>query len=128
MEMFRECGWPAFVVLALAMVAVLVGMVALGVAIARPRAGLILGVVALATSCSVAAMGAGGTVIGKNATDRALSGAGVNPEQRERIRVVGYAEAGQCTSLGAGFGALPLVLAAAAIVVGLLRKKSAFAQ
>ena len=70
MEMFRECGWPAFVVLALAMVAVLVGMVALGVAIARPRAGLILGVVALATSCSVAAMGAGGTVIGKNATDR----------------------------------------------------------
>ena len=60
MEMFRECGWPAFVVLALAMVAVLLGMVALGVAIARPRAGLILGVVALATSCSVAAMGAGG--------------------------------------------------------------------
>lgn len=128
MEMFRECGWPAFVVLALAMVAVIVGMVALGVAIARPRAGLLLGVVAVAVSCSVPAMGAGGTMIGKSAVDRALSGPSVDPAQGERIRRVGYAEAGQCTNLGASFGVLPLVLAVAAIGVGALRKRPGVAQ
>lgn len=124
MEMFRECGWPAFAVLGLGILAVLAGMIALGVALFRPRAGLVLGAVALAVSCSVPAMGAGGTVIGRGAVDSAVTGA-VEPAQAERIRQLGYREAAQCTTLGASFGALPLVLALAALALGALRKKPA---
>jgi len=125
MEMFRECGWPAFAVLGLGVLAVLAGMLALGVAIFRPRAGLVLGVVALAVSCSVPAMGAGGTVMGRGRVDEALSGASVDPGAKQRIRAQGYQEAGQCTTLGASFGALPLMLALGALAVGALRKKPA---
>ncbi|MBI3206996.1 MAG: hypothetical protein HYZ29_35995 [Myxococcales bacterium] len=124
MEMFRECGWPAFAVLGLGVLSVLLAMVALGVAIARPRVGLVLGCVALAVSCSVPGVGVGGTTLGKSTVDAALSGASVAPEQRERIRAQGYQEAGQCTSLGVGFGALPWVLSVAAVAVGGLRRRA----
>jgi hypothetical protein len=126
MEMFRECGWPAFAVLGLGGLGFLVGFVALAVAIASPRAGVVLGTVALAVSCSVPAMGVGGTLIGRNKTDEALAGVG-SPEDRERIRELGHHEAGQCTTLGVGVGALPLVLALAALTLGALRKKPAAA-
>lgn len=122
METFRECGWPAFAVLGLGVVAVLAGLIALAVAIFRPKVGLVLGVMALAVSCSVPAMGAGGTVIGRGAVDSAVSGGAVDPAQAERIRQLGYQEAAQCTTLGASFGALPLLLALAAIAVGALRR------
>lgn len=125
METFRECGWPAFVVLGLGGLAVLAGLVALAVAIFKPRVGLVLGVVALAVSCSVPAMGAGGTVLGRSKVDEALSGGGIDPTHKERIRQVGYQEAGQCTTLGASLGALPLVLSLVALGVAALRRKPA---
>lgn len=124
MEMFRECGWPAFAVLGLAILSVLFAMVALGVAIAKPRLGVVLGGVALAVSCSVPGMGAGGTMLGRSTVDDAVSGASIAPDQRERIRAEGYQEAGQCTSLGLSFGALPGVLSLAALGLGGLRRRA----
>jgi hypothetical protein len=121
--MFRECGWPAFAVLGLTVLAFLAGMIALGVAIFRPRVGVVLGAVALGVSCSVPAMGVGGTTIGRGVVDEAVSGGSIAPDQRERIRQVGYQEAAQCTTLGLSFGALPGVLALAALGVGAARRK-----
>ncbi|MFO0571234.1 MAG: hypothetical protein U0263_36730 [Polyangiaceae bacterium] len=125
MEAFRECGFPAFLVLALGILAVLGGLVALGVAIAKPRAGLVLGVVALALACVVPAAGVGGTLLGRQKTDEAVSGVSIDEGQRERIRIQGYAEASQCTTIGAGAGALPFVLALAALGLAVARRKSA---
>lgn len=124
METFRECGWPAFAVLGLGILSVLLAMVALGVALARPRVGLVLGGVALAVSCSVPGMGVGGTMMGRSTVDAAVSGASISPDQRERIRAQGYQEASQCTSLGVGFGALPGVLSLAALALGGLRRRA----
>ena len=124
MQMFRECGFMAFVVAFIGIVAVLLGIVALSLAIFKPRWGVVLGVVALAVSCSTPGAGALGTVLGKQKTDEALSGESVSPEDKARIREMGYAEAGQCTTLGASFGALPLLLGLAALGLGLLRRKT----
>lgn len=124
MEMFRECGWPAFVVLALGVVAALLALTAIAVAIARPRAGLILGVVALAVSCSVPGTGVGGTLMGKKKVDEVVDSGAVSPDVVERIRKVGYQEAAQCTNLGLGVGSLPLLLAVVAIGLGFLRRNA----
>jgi hypothetical protein len=56
-------------------------------------------------------------------TDDALAGPSVSPEQKERIRKAGYAEAAQCVPVGATIGVLPLVMAAIAIAVSVVRMK-----
>ncbi len=110
-------------ILLLGIFSVLFGLVALGLGFVKPRYGLIAGVVALAFSCSVPGMGVIGMVRGRQVIESAISGASVNPEQKARIRAEGYRESGECTTLGLGVGALPLLLALAALGVGLGRRK-----
>jgi hypothetical protein len=124
MEAFRECGFPAFAVLALTIVAMVIGLVAVSLAILKPRIGLILSALALAVSCSVPGTGAAGTAYGRRMVEGAVSGASVAPELRERIRQQGYAEAAQCTSLGVGFGALPLLLSLGALGLAFARRRA----
>src|SRR5277367_3865602 len=113
---FQECGWAAWLCL-------LIGFVGSGVGLA----GLVLlatkvrGVAAVAGGVAIAlgvlAVGAGffGQHTGLAMTEAALSGDSVDPAQKERIRAVGTAEAGQCVKVGAATGALPFVMGAVAV-------------
>lgn len=124
MEAFRECGFMSFAVLLLGVIAVVLGLIAVALALLKPRIGLVLAVVALAASCGVPGSGAAGTLLGRMKVDEAVSGGAINPEMRERIRAVGYAEARQCTTLGGVVGALPLVLALGALGVAFARRRA----
>jgi hypothetical protein len=124
MEAFRECGFPAFLVLALAIIAMVVGIVALSLAILKPRWGLVLSALALAVSCSVPGSGAAGTAYGRQMVEDAVGGESIDPSMRQRILKQGYQEAGQCTTLGVGFGALPLLLSLGALGVAFARRRT----
>lgn len=124
MQMIRECGFMAYVVLALGLLAVVVGLVAVSIAILAPRIGLVVSVLALAVSCGVPGAGAAGTMWNRSKIEDALAGASVDPAQKERIREIGQAEAAQCTTLGLGAGALPLLLSIAALGAAFMRRKS----
>jgi hypothetical protein len=123
MEMFRECGFVAFVVLAAALLALVAAIVALCVAALTRRFGVAVAVMALALALVVPALGAVGTLWGRNVTDSAISGESIDPAQRERIRQAGYQEAAQCTSLGAMTGALPVLLSVVACVIAVVRRR-----
>ncbi len=123
MEMFRNCGWAAFGVLGVGMLATLLGVVALALAINKPRGGILLGIVALAMSLGAPGVGVLGMIQGQHVTDAAVSGASIDPAFKEKIRLQGYEEAGQCLPVGASMGVLPLIVAGIAIAVGAMRKK-----
>jgi hypothetical protein len=124
MESFRDCGFLAFLSLALGILATLIGVVALALALIKPRTGLIIGVLALASSLGAPGAGVLGMIWGRQKTEAAIAGPWIAPEQKERIRVEGYREAGLCVPVGATIGVLPLVMAAIAIAVGAVRPKS----
>ena len=123
MESFRECGWPAFLSLGVGVLATLVGVVALSLALLKPRVGLIVGVLALATALGAPGTGVLGMVWGRQQTDAILASGVVDPEQHERLRQTGYAEAALCVPVGASIGVLPLVMAGIAIAVAVVRQK-----
>lgn len=122
MESFRECGWPAFGALAVGIFATLIAVVALAIALTKGRAGVILGIAALAIALGAPGVGIFGMFYGRQVVDDALRGPVVTPEFREQIRATGYAEAGQCVPVGATIGVLPMLLAGIAIAVGLMKK------
>ena len=124
MNSFMECGWAAWIVLLLAIVAVAGGVVAIGLAILKPKWGLAIGLLAVGLAVLVPAAGVLGTLQGRNVVDGAISGHSVDPSMHEKIRTAGYAEAATCTSLGLTFGALPGLLSVAAIGVAAVRRKA----
>ncbi len=123
MESFRECGWPAFLSLGLGILATLVGVVALSMALLKPRASLVVGVFALASALGAPGAGVLGMVLGRQQTDAALAGPAISPDQKELIRVEGYREAGLCVPVGASLGVLPMVMAGLAIAVAVVKQK-----
>ena len=125
LQAFRECGWPAFLVLILAGVGVLLALVTLGLAVARQRWALALG--GLASCVAIAAMAAGalGSALGERQVERALALAGLDAEQSAHIRAQGYAEAEQCTKLGLASGAVPLALSLTGLLLAALRRHRA---
>lgn len=125
MESFRECGWPAFAALGVGILATLVGVIAVALAVLKPRTGAIVGIVALAVALGPPGVGVLGMFRGRQVTDDALSSGAITPEFREKIRETGYAEAAQCVPVGATIGVLPMVMAGIAIAVGLARSKNA---
>jgi hypothetical protein len=127
MEMFRNCGWPAFGALGVGILATLVGVVALALALMKPRVGIVVAVVAVAMSLGAPGVGVMGMYLGQQRVDDALSGPAVSPELKQRIREVGYDEARQCVPVGASIGVLPLIVAGIALAVGFARKNSATA-
>jgi hypothetical protein len=125
MDMFRECGGASFAISAFFLLSMLASLVALSLAVLKPKWGLVLSVVALAASCAPPAAGVVGTELGKRQIDQVLGS--VDPGQRERIRAVGEAEARQCTSLGLIAGGLPALLSVVALGIGAARKRSSSA-
>jgi hypothetical protein len=126
-ESFRECGWASFLCVLIGMMGVVVGLVGVVLLATKARNGAwIVGTVALALG--VLSLGAGllGRATGLARTEAALSGASVDASMKERIRAQGMEEANQCISVGAAAGALPFVMGALAVGIGLaVRKKPA---
>lgn len=125
--MFVECGWAAWAVLFFTMIALLAGVGSLVATVASKKIPVVVPMVGLVVALVPPSCGAFGTMTGRNRTDSAVELPGLDPVQREKIRAVGYEEAGQCTKLGAGGGALPVLCAIVAIGVALSRKKEASA-
>jgi|HubBroStandDraft_2_1064218.scaffolds.fasta_scaffold1442555_1 hypothetical protein len=123
---FRECGWAAWLCLLIGFVGIGVGIAGLVLLATKARkAATVAGVVALALG--FLAMGAGllGRQSGLAVMEAAISGTSVDPSQKERIRALGTAEAAQCVNVGAATGALPFLMGAVAVGLGLaLRKPS----
>lgn len=124
MEAFRECGVPAFVILLIAVVGVLLGLVAFSVAFFKPKAGLIIGLVAFLCAFATPIVGVVGTAMGRAKVEQALSGGSVDPAFKERIRKQGNLEASQCTSLGSFGSALPLLLSVGAMLFSFVRRQT----
>ena len=125
METFQACGWPAFATLGAGMLAAVVALVALSLAIFSPKTGLAVAALALAFACSPAGAGALGTVHGRSVVDGAVSGASIDPAQRERIREIGYQEAAGCTTIGLVASGPALLFASVALMVAFVRRKPA---
>ncbi len=98
------------------------GSVAAGV-LAKGRAGLYLGIVAMCLGLTCFALGGLGVVLGRRTVDSVLSTASVDPAAVQRIHDEGYREAGQCLPVGGVSGALPLLLGAVATLLVGLRKR-----
>lgn len=123
MEMFRECGFMAFVVSGASLLALALALVALALAIFKPRWGLVLSVVALCAACSSPAAGVAGTLLGRQKVAEVLDSRGLDPAQAERIRREGELEAAQCTNLGLAAGALPALASVVALGVSAVRRR-----
>lgn len=102
--------------------ALIVSVVALVLAFTGQKAAKIVGTAAIVVAIGVAGLGIIGMILGNMKVAEALSGEGIDPSQKALIEQVGHAEAMQCTKLGMGFGALPLVLAAIALVIAALSR------
>ncbi len=121
---FRECGTMAYVALFFGAIGFGIGLAAAVVAvIAKGRAGMYVGAVGMLFGVASLAAGAGGMLMGRSTIDRALADESVDPTMRERIRVEGYHEAGQCIAVGGANAATPLVLGSLAIFVAFVRKR-----
>jgi disulfide bond formation protein DsbB len=123
---FRECGWPSFLCLLIALIGLGVGFLGVILLLTRSRnAAAILGVVAIVLG--VATLGAGfiGRQRGLALSEAAVSDTSFDPSQRARILAMGEAEATQCIKVGSVMGALPFLLGALAAAVGLATRKNA---
>lgn len=120
----QECGWPAYAVLFFALVAFVAAIAALAMAALRARHAMVAATLALALALAVAAAALGpmGTFLQQRKVDEILATESIDPSAKARIFEAGYAEAAQCTNLGLGFGALPLVLASVAIALAFARR------
>lgn len=123
MEAFRECGFPALIILLCAVLAAVLALTAFAIAFAKPRIGLVLGLVALVLAFATPVVGVVGTSLGRAKVDAALSG-GLDPAVIPRLRAQGYAEAAQCTSLGAFGSGLPLLLSVGAALFSFVRSQT----
>jgi hypothetical protein len=124
---FRDCGWASWLCLLIGFAGTGAGIVGVGLlaCVAWRRGASAIGVVALALG--VLALGSGllGRQTGLGNTEAALASAGIDPSQMMRIRAEGAREANQCVFIGAGTGAVPFVLGAITVGIGLaLRRES----
>ncbi|HYQ01154.1 MAG TPA: hypothetical protein VER96_20930 [Polyangiaceae bacterium] len=123
-QMFQECGWPSWLSLFFGIAGFWLSIVALVIALFRGRARVPLAWLALAVALVPAAVGALGMQLGRAKVDEVLKTPFVDASQRERIREVGYQEAGSCVAVGGVFSApaLLITLSALACAYALRRK------
>jgi hypothetical protein len=121
---FRECGWAAWLCLLIGFAGIGVGLVGV-ILLATKARGAATGAGVAAIALGVLAVGTGlfGQHTGIARMEAAISGTAIDPSQKERIRAVGNAEAGQCVAVGAATGALPFVMGAIAVALGLSLRK-----
>lgn len=123
----RDCGWAAWLCVLIGLAGTLAGLVGVVLGAFRKRGpASFLGVVAIALGLLAVGTGMGGRVLAESKVESVLVGAAINPSMKERIRAEGMAEASQCVVIGGFTGALPFLLGAVAMAIGLaLQKKPA---
>lgn len=120
MDAFRMCGWPAFMMLFVALIALVTGVLALVLGgMKQPRVGLPVAIVSLVLALGVFAGGQLAAMYGRTIVDDALASGLVEASQEQLIRQAGYEEAGMCVKLGLSFGSLPFVLAIVALALSI---------
>jgi hypothetical protein len=119
----RECGWAGYAAIGGGLLALFVALVALSLAVAKPRVGGVFSILALAIAFGPAGCGALGSFQGKQKVDEVVDSVAIDPSQRERIRQQGYREAAACVPVGLGASALPFVLSAVALGIALVRRQ-----
>ncbi len=122
----RECGWAAWLCLLIGFAGAGVGIVGVILLATKARgAAMGAGVVALALGVLAVGTGIFGQQSGLARMESAISGTSIDPSQKERIRAVGTVEAAQCVSVGVATGALPFLMGAIAVGLGLALRKPA---
>lgn len=114
-QTFQECEWPSWLALLLGIAGFGLSVVALVIALFRARARVPVAWLSLAVALVPSAVGAIGMQLGRAKVDEVLKTPFVDASQRERIREVGYAEAGSCVAVGGVFSAPALLIALSAL-------------
>lgn len=117
------CGWTGLAILALGFLTLVVAFVGILLGALGKGPAIAVGIVALVLSLGMPGIGVIGTSLGKNLTDQAVTSGAISPEDRERIRAVGYAEAQTCTTIGLTGAVVPALLALGAIGLGFARRQ-----
>lgn len=129
LEAFKACGWAAWLALLAGTAGIGTGLVGAAMLATKARGfAWIPGAVAVLLGLGAVSVGLLGRSMGLARVDEALGypGVEIDATQREMIRRVGTEEANQCVTIGASLGALPFVIGAAAVGIGLaLRNKTA---
>lgn len=121
-QAIRECGFWGYVALFLGFLGTAIGVGAVvAFALAKRRVALTLGVFALLAAMFSFGAGAAGRQLGRATVESILPL--VAPDQAERLREAGYAEADQCVSVGGGAGALPVLLGLLGVLSGIASRK-----
>jgi hypothetical protein len=108
----------------LALPAFVMGVVALAMLGGRSgRAARIAGLVAVVLGVGAAGVGALGRQSGLANVERALATPDIDDQLKARVRAQGTKEANECVEIGAEAGALPILLGASAIAMGLAAAK-----
>lgn len=90
--------------------------VALSAALLRAARARLLSWTALAVALLPVGVGAAGMMIGRSSVERAIESAFADPSQFVAIGEEGYRDAGACVTIGLALAAMPLLLAAGALV------------
>jgi hypothetical protein len=117
MQMVREGGPLALMAVALGLLGLVLGSIALVSALGGNRAAFGLGVAALVVAALASGAGIGGTLRGKKQVDDALVFVD-NDVDRERVHIAGYQEASGAATVGAFATLLPALLGAIAALLG----------
>ena len=125
-HVFQECGFFSWLCLLAGLLASALSVVAIGLALLRVRIATLLAAAALGIALLPSGLGVVGCALDRIKVDRAIAGAGVDPEHCERIRVQGYREANSCVAVGGVLSAAPFLLAVIAVGTAYaLRRKPA---
>jgi hypothetical protein len=119
---FAACGFASWLSLLCTILAVPLGIAAVGLAFSRARATKAFAVIALVASLLPMSAGLFGMLVGRAKVDTVLDMPGITPSDKERIREEGYREANGCLTIGGVLGALPLVLGITAVAVAFGRR------
>ena len=123
---FCDCGWASFAILLVTLLGVLIGIVALVLgAMRKGWVGAGLAIVVVCLGLLDGAVGVGGMLYGRTRVEGAVSGASIDPSQKQRILEMGYGEAQMCVNAGAINGAALVVFGLAGIGLALALKKKA---
>jgi hypothetical protein len=122
---FAACGFASWLCMLCAMLAVPLCIAALALAFSRARGSKIVAVLAFVASLMPMSAGLFGMLLGRAKVDKVLEMPGLTPQDKERIRQMGYEEANGCLTIGGVLGALPLVLGVTAVAVAFGRRPKA---
>jgi hypothetical protein len=122
-HVFQECGFTSWLCLLAGLAAFALSVVAIVVALLGGRVAMLLAGAALGVALLPSGVGVVGRSLGRAKVNMAIAGEGLDPEQRERIRVEGYREADSCVVVGGVLTPVPLALAVIAFATAFARRR-----